>query len=527
MGKRREYAVADCETDPFVTGRTPMPFLWGFYDGATYEQFRTTEQFTRRIKQYPGRIYAHNGGRFDWHYLLDDIDPGRLMVINGRIAKARLGTSELRDSFNLLPTALAAYQKTEIDYGIFEAGIRDEPENRKRIESYLWDDCRFLYEYLGRYREEYPDALTQAGAAMQIWHQLGGEVPKSTPAFYEKISRYYFGGRVEAFQKGVIPGDVTIADIKSAYPFAMLHPHPIGTKYRVTRNPRDSDLSKCFFVIDGVSEGALPIRRKGGGIDFPHGRGRFRVPGWEVIAGLETGTLKVEKIRSVIMFDTYTTFGEYVHYFYDKKLACEQSGDATGRLLAKLFLNSLYGKFGANPARYKEHGIFDYADRDARAQGWRGGDLIGSRQLYTRPIPEWQARYYNVATAASITSFVRAYLWRTICETENAIYCDTDSVIAPTVGGITVGDNLGDWELEARGDRAAIAGKKLYAVWDGKQCVKSASKGVKLTPSEILRVANGEEITYHSSAPSFSVLGNRNINADPEKLFLTRKVSMT
>ena len=112
----RKFGTADCETDPFLFGRVPEPLIWGFYDEEGFKYFYDTKEFLEYIREYDGIIYMHNGGKFDFYFLLDDLDPQEtIMIINGRIAKMKIGKCEVRDSFLLLPVPLSAYQKDEID----------------------------------------------------------------------------------------------------------------------------------------------------------------------------------------------------------------------------------------------------------------------------------------------------------------------------------------------------------------------------------------------------------------------------
>lgn len=132
-------------------------------------------------------------------------------------------------------------------------------------------------------------------------------------------------------------------------------------------------------------------------------------------------------------------------------------------------------------------------------------------------------RYYNIATAASVTGFVRAYLYRALCKSEGAIYCDTDSIKARRFSELPCGVELGQWKHEFTGDYYAIAGKKLYADhikgrewrYDPKeenkenQNWKIASKGANLAslvdaPAIIEKIANGETHRYNPDVPTFS-----------------------
>ncbi len=132
-------------------------------------------------------------------------------------------------------------------------------------------------------------------------------------------------------------------------------------------------------------------------------------------------------------------------------------------------------------------------------------------------------RYYNIATAASVTGFVRAYLYRALCKSEGAIYCDTDSIKARNFSNLSIGNELGNWKHEFSGDYFAIAGKKLYAdhikgrPWtynpkeedEKNKNWKIASKGANIAsltnaPELIEKIANGGTYQYNPEVPTFS-----------------------
>jgi len=145
-----------------------------------------------------------------------------------------------------------------------------------------------------------------------------------------------------------------------------------------------------------------------------------------------------------------------------------------------------------------------------------------------------ESQYYNVATAASITGFVRSFLLRHIDRIEKAggrvLYCDTDSLVFQDVAAgdvCTLGKKLGEWTHEGRFDHGAIAGKKLYAFHglDGKW--KTATKGVRIGPAEICRVAEGEEITWESIVPSWDMHQKPKDGEARKPKFLKRRVRMT
>jgi DNA polymerase elongation subunit (family B) len=117
-----------------------------------------------------------------------------------------------------------------------------------------------------------------------------------------------------------------------------------------------------------------------------------------------------------------------------------------------------------------------------------------------------EQRFYNVAVSASITGFVRAYMWDAMTKCENVMYCDTDSIICTDTGELDLHPTeLGAWDVEAVGDYGGIAGKKLYALQTDNGEWKTASKGVRLDAHEILAVAKGKEIVFHPMNPQFSL----------------------
>jgi DNA polymerase type B, organellar and viral len=527
---RRRIAVIDCETDPFKRYRIPKPFAWGYYDGEQYHQFTDTARAAAFLAEQDVICYAHNGGRFDWHFLLDYATPfDPLMLINGRIASMRIGLAECRDSYNILPIPLREYKKDDMDYSIMEEAERHKPKNWARIMAYLRNDCVYLHELITRFIGEYGQVLTQAGAAMKQWQKISErEVPRTTGAFHEQFAPYYYGGRVQCFQSGIIETDFSVYDINSAYPYAMLHKHPYSDTYsQIEGYERGAD----FYRVRCKSLGAFPFRGLGGGesgsmagLSFPQdGEVReFTVTGWEYDAARATKTLAGAKILESITFTDHTDFAPYVNHFYQARLGAKARGDTAGGIFAKLFMVSLYGKFAANPENYREYmvvpmnlaaGLGDLVEHDGEMdnlEGWEFGGEFGPWALAERKLDEHRQRFYNVATGASITGFVRAMLWRAICSSKGVIYCDTDSIAVRAKGAsILLNDGLGHWKHEGDFDRAGIAGKKLYimrGVPDAKgvRAYKVASKGVRLTNAQLWQVARGGCADYIPDVPTFS-----------------------
>jgi len=543
----RPFAVIDSETDPFLKGRIPAPFVWGYYDGYEFRHYThdTIHSMLEWIAEQKIIIYAHNGGKFDYHFLLPYLEPyDQIKIINGRIAQFFIGKAEFRDSFNILPVALKKIEitdskgnivkKQEFDYALMESDQRYKSENWDSIIDYLRDDCITLYESIKRFQTDYGRHLTLAGAAMAQWKKISkASIPKSTGAYFEKFKPYYYGGRVQCFRRGIIEDDFSVFDINSAYPYAMLSNHPYGLEFvESTDAAMGDDVYKSgFYRIRARSTGAYPYREKNG-LAFPDdGEIReFNITGWELQAAIDTGTAGDPEILSVIYHLETQNFREYIEHFYQKRLTCKAINDLAGDLFNKLFLTNLYGKFGANPENYAEYVILPPEeqeslldpDNDFNLSGELGPWLLGERGLNDE-----EMRFYNAATAASITGYVRAYLWRAICNTgrDSILYCDTDSIATTSEGNeLNTGKELGAWKHEGEFDRAGIAGKKMY-IFRGKKKgnksreYKTASKGVKLTNAQLWKVAGGTPVIYEPENPTFSV------HAPPR--FVSRKITLT
>lgn len=527
MASEDKIGALDFETDPFKVGRVPFPFAacvyFGENDYAVLWDLDSHTDFIARVvralKRLPAcTLYAHNGGKFDFHYLLEAAAPGTIQVRNGRIVQFKIGRVTLKDSFPLLPFALDVYKKTKIDYAIFEARRRNAPKNRARITSYLIDDCRNLRELVLGFRRIVGPRDTIGSAAFYQMKKHGITICNLNETHDDMFRPFYFGGRVQAFEKGIIRGPLKYLDINSAYPFAMRSHHAHGAEYRhSSRLPVNGSLGPSF--VEGIfdTRGSLPVREADGALGFPTRRDVHAfATGWEIAAGLATRTLVVKKVINAWVPRTTICFAHYIDKFFALRSEAKARGDEIGRLAFKYLLNSGYGKFAQNPRDFKEYQLAPYG-KNVRGFDWENdfGDIsLWSRSSYTPG-----RGFYDVATGASITGYVRAMLWRAICRSKGVIYCDTDAMIC-RASQVPQGDALGRWKLEGIVKRAAIAGKKLYGVeWAKPQAgerYKIASKGARLDWPELLRLCAGERIIWENHAPTFSINGAHFIRREIE-----------
>ena len=291
MSKSKTLAVIDAETDPFLFGRVPEAFIWDIYDGENHYTFENVSDAIHFLHDKKWVVYAHNGGKFDYLLkgFLDEIDQfSKIMDINGRLAKFKIGDCEFRDSYNILPIPLADFEKVEIDYAKMERKVRHL--HMEEITRYLHGDTESLYKLVKAFRDEYGDGITLAGSAMKFWQRFTKKkAPKSTKAFYNALSPFYHGGRVEAFHLGIVEEACTMVDINSAYPYAMLSEHPIDVHYTKREHLSGDEIRGHYlYSVRCRSFGAFGYYTKGEGLGFPVDQERrlYHTTGWELRTAL-------------------------------------------------------------------------------------------------------------------------------------------------------------------------------------------------------------------------------------------------
>ena len=567
--KRRPLAVIDIETDPFRRFRSPKPFLAGWFDGKRTRSFwgpdciaQCWRSVRRELKGHV--IYWHNGGKFDARYFLEHLHAagGVIRNIKGRIAQVKLpDKTEFRDSYCILPVALKATgAKKEIDFRKMERGVREK--HRAEILDYWKGDLIATFDAVSEFVENYGMGLTLAGRTFaQLKEKFGIDPPKASEFHDDLFRKFYYGGRVEFFALGKLPGTYQVIDINSAYPAAMIKTHAFGLSFTVSEKlPKDREfLKRCFIRFEGDSAGGLPFRDDEGALSFKPASGEFFVTGWEFVAAQDAGTVVVRQVISVHEPCEVRDFSGFVEFFFRmKKHASKGSSE---ELFAKLFLNSAYGRFALNPREFRDVTMTDLGEEPdenrtlrkkvvaevKRREPHLKGEAFRVRcaeywtafrdkwelanqfedigvSIWERAVTVKSNSFYNVATAASITGCVRAFLFESMRKARGVVYCDTDSILCQDPGTLKLSRELGDWKLEAISVPGGvwIAGKKLYAIRVAKEFRrplkpgkngrprwnewKTASKGVRLSPAEICRVAEGETIRSTLSAPTFSLL---------------------
>lgn len=518
----RQIVTFDYETDPFEYGRIPQPFCVGTYDGTNFENLWSDDPaelaaFVFDVAETWGDdaiFYAHNAGKFDFHFLLPHATTvTEVVMIGARIVQARINGTLFRDSYALIPVSLATHEKTDIDYSKMEKEARHS--HAEEITAYLRDDCVSLYTLVSAFVNEFGPYLTMASAALSQLAEFHPYTKMTSDFMDAQFRQFYFGGRVEFFEQGTLHGNWKIFDVNSMYPSVMRDfQHPITDEFNTISGKaayNERIIAKCAFAeIKCYSEGAFPFRNmdENGKLYFPHAYRDYYVTGHELRMALDLNAISKLQIKCVYVPKETTSFAQFVDHFYNARQKAKAEKNKLYDLFYKLVLNSAYGKFAQDPSKFKEY-EFTFGEMLDPAEGWQmiWHDPQTMCRVYERPSkqPLWTGRH-NVATAASITGAARARLFQGLRNAIRPVYCDTDSVICEGLENVPLDPvKLGAWDLEKTGDRLSVVGRKTYALYEGGQCVKLASKGVRATGDDIVRIAEGEVIEFKNIAPTFSL----------------------
>lgn len=312
----------------------------------------------------------------------------------------------------------------------------------------------------------------------------------------ELARQSYTGGRTECFKVGKF-NDTTYykLDINSMYPFVMKrHLYPNSAKYYAT-SISVSDLEKFirnYGVIAKVTiKTNIPwyfLKGKERSI-YPIGTFTTTLCTPEILMALRDKS--IVEVHEVVFYSMRPLFSEFVDYFYEKRMEFRSKGDNLRSYMFKIFLNSLYGKFGQRG--YKDSVIGKAAIGNFSIH--YGFDVKSGNRYILRQVGENILRSeksgegYNsfVAIASHVTAYARIYLYALIryAGRENVYYSDTDSLIVNSVGYERLrqfidNEALGMLKCEGVCDSIEIVAPKHYRFGDS-----WTMKGVRKNAREV------------------------------------------
>lgn len=366
----------------------------------------------------------------------------------------------IQDSLKLLPFSVKniAYgfdlpiKKGEIDYNCYT--ITDE------VLDYVFNDVSIVALALNDIKKNGMQHMTTASCAYHNFLETcifaNSFLPMLDEEFLIEWRSAYRGGRsqVNPKYKNVILHNVKRYDINSMYPYIMhdmelpiglpikceeigeykFELYKVNIEFKLKKNHLPTLLQKNVMYGDGSyyidSDGIIELHISS--IDY------------EILCR-HYDILYIDFIEIWGFKTTTCLFKNYIDKWY--KVKNENKG--AKRIIAKLMLNSLYGKFGSN------------------CKGKSKIPLIDEEGILSFKLgEETSMRKYYLPIAIAITSYAHLLIDDAIMETgyDNFIYCDTDSV--HTLGSLpmTIVDNhiLGKFKLEGIEIKSKYVRQKTY-----------------------------------------------------------------
>lgn len=387
-----------------------------------------------------------------------------------------VGNAFINDSLKVLPFSVAQVAKSfgleeskgVIDYDtIRPIGYIPTPEEKE----YQRNDCLIMAKALNRMHSE---GMTRITAGSNALHYYRSHVEKMQWKKWfpeidcdEYIRKSYKGGWVYADPRyrGKTVGAGIVLDVNSLYPSRLRKElFPYGTpifftgKYKEDKiHPLYVQRLSCSFEIKKNKLPTIQIKNSSRFLESEY----LRSSNGDIVELTLTNVdlklfLEHYNVKRLVYHDGYKflaqkgMFDEYIDYWISRKIECELNHDKAGRTLAKLYLNSLYGKFAKRPKGKSKH---PYLDEEGVLKFKLGEE------------EEQGALYIPVGTFT--TAYARDYTIRSAqAEYKRFMYADTDSLhlkgteeptelkIHPT--------ELGAWKHESTFIRAKYIGAKCY-----------------------------------------------------------------
>ena len=484
MGHRQQTEY----TADFETTTDPLDcrvWAWGVARVGEPESFVydiTIETFVDFILEHPGRYWFHNL-RFDatfvmchllesgWAHVEDRPGKGQFSALIdglGKVYRVAVGPSvTLADSLKKITMSVADVAKTyKLPYGKGEIDY-DAP---RPVGHVLTDD---EVEYLQRdvcimslamaKRLEAGKRLTSSSDTLEAYKDMMGEqwprlFPQLNPKLDALLRGAYRGGwvYVNPAHKGMEVGEGVRLDVNSLYPWALSTcTLPVGQPTYFRGAPPTGALwvARCVMTARLKPGGVPCIPVKAAALFGSAEYGELDEPTQIDLCSVDLELWREMYEIDVISWDYGFTFeganGLFTDYI-DYYMAIKERSTGGERFQAKLFMNSLYGKFGQK---------IDVAGKVPTIDNDKVLHLVSAPKREREPV------YLPVAIFTC--AYARAKTIRTAqLFGDRFCYADTDSVHA--IGcdipeGVPVHDTkLGYFKIEAYFEKARFVRPKTY-----------------------------------------------------------------
>jgi hypothetical protein len=492
--------------------------LCGVYDERGYRYYTSMTDFLvseLTTENYGRTFFAHNGGKSDLHFVLDELIKSGLgkrtfameVGFNGSsafLAKLRKRDDPRKgytfaDTLFLLKARLAkigewlGYPKLELKGGF-------ETEDFNELRYYNERDCMLLYKAVRDLESELFEMggefrITLASSAMTLFQtRYLREILQTLPEVNDYTRQGYYASRVEVFTREFSSG--LYYDVNSSFPWSMKQSLPGA--HRGTRHGFDSKPAGAkHYMVDATIRikdcylPPAPYRDPDNRILFPTGEWRavFTDTDFDL---LQSEGHTVETVHQVDWFDGFTALSDYVDDLYERKAT------ATGfkREVYKLLLNSLYGKFAEGETKKKlliwpEQADFGCSHKPAHPR--LECITMMAPGIYVRE-DRMPINHVHVPISAKVTALSRKLLFDYLRMCKRIAYSDTDSAVVSMEDGPTLdaylGEEVGKLKLEYILKNSHFAAPKLYMM-DAAEPGKNATSQSQIGESKIVVKSKG------------------------------------
>jgi hypothetical protein len=288
----------------------------------------------------------------------------------------------------------------------------------------------------------------------------------------------YHGGRVECFYQGELDDDrYYYLDVNNMYGYVMReHTYPTalwGSKDAASISFLASKLARACVVANvdvKIDDNPYPYKHNGYQC-YPIGSFNITLTTPELRYALERDWIRA--VYDIAWYKPSPLFKAYIDHFYALRLKYREQGQEGFATIAKLLINSLYGKFGQRGLQQEKIGECDptivKSERVYNNRTGRVSELIYLGGSIIETWGEGESYYSFPAIAAHVTAYARMHLFSLIRSVpqKHVYYCDTDSLIVDSEGLSEIGhlldeNQLGSLKIELESDWLIINAPKDY-----------------------------------------------------------------
>lgn len=373
-------------------------------------------------------------------------------------------------------------------------------QERQELLKYCANDAHISEQFFKQvvlpycHQKQIPLKDTAASLAMACFrtHYLKEVIPVEDAQTHKLCFQAYYGGRTEVFKRGMFT-NIACYDVNSLYPFVSTKefPDPRSGHYntKISLYALQHHEGVCFARVHIPThhhKGCLPYRLKGR-LVFPVGtiEGYWCFP--ELRNALKEGATILALGEGVVYTKTQTFFKEYILDTFQERLHYQHEHNPLEKM-SKLFMNSLYGKWG-----------FNYRESSQVIKPEELTKQLLSKAVHIQPYKHFMVvqtydesdppAYAFPIWAAYTTCYARLHMWGYIKE-RDVCYMDTDSLFIDQNISFSTSEHLGALKLEYTTQHALFIRPKFY-----KTDKKIKCKGMpKLTNAELTHILTTPEI---------------------------------